>query len=59
MPFIEVKIAGKLPKAKKAQLGKRIAEVVNKITGKPIEHIWVHIDDSERENWIISGKQLK
>jgi 4-oxalocrotonate tautomerase family enzyme len=58
MPFVHVKLAGKLDKSTKAKLGKRITEVVHEVTGKPTEYIWVNIDDSAPENWIISGEQL-
>jgi 4-oxalocrotonate tautomerase len=58
MPFVNIKLAGKLDKKTKAKLGQRITEVVHEVTGKPSEYIWVKIEDSEPENWIIGGEQL-
>ncbi len=59
MPFVTIKLAGKLSKKKKEELGKEVTKAVHKTTGKPTSHIWVHIEDTEREDWIIEGKQLE
>ena len=58
MPFVHIKLAGKLSKETKAKLGKKITDIVHEVTGKPVEYIWVNIDDSDKENWIIGGEQL-
>jgi 4-oxalocrotonate tautomerase len=58
MPFVNIKIAGKLSKEKKAELGKEITKTVNRVTGKPVQYIWVHIEDSAMEDWTIQGEQL-
>ena len=59
MPFVNIKNAGKLTKEKKAELGDKVADVVSAVLGKPKEHVWVQIDDLERENWVLGGKQLE
>lgn len=59
MPFVNIKNAGKLSKEKKAELGDKIADVVSEVLEKPKEKVWVQIDDLERENWVLGGKQLE
>lgn len=59
MPYVNVKNAGKLSKEKKAELGDKLADVVSEVLGKSKDHVWVQIDDLERENWILGGKQLE
>ncbi len=59
MPFVNIKNAGKLSKEKKAELGDKIADTVSEVLGKSKEKVWVQIDDLERENWVLGGKQLE
>ena len=59
MPFVNIKNAGKLTKEKKAELGDKVADVVSEVLGKDKAKVWVQIDDLERENWVLGGKQLE
>ncbi len=55
MPYVEVKLLGRLSKEQKAQIAQGITEVLHRVANKSPEHTYVVIDEVERENWAQAG----
>ncbi len=51
MPYINLKVAGKLTRQQKESIAKEFAETLLKIAGKPKNATYLVIDEVERENW--------
>jgi len=51
MPFVNVKVAGKLTRAQKEQISKDISETLLKVAGKPKDATYIVFDEVDRENW--------
>ena len=51
MPYINLKVAGKLTRQQKQSIAKEFAETLEKIAGKPKNATYLVIDEVERENW--------
>jgi len=58
MPYINVKVAGRLTKEQKQQIADQMSETLLRVADKPKEHTYVVIDEVERENWGVGGKLL-
>ncbi|MSR88742.1 MAG: 4-oxalocrotonate tautomerase family protein [Candidatus Margulisbacteria bacterium] len=59
MPFIEVKVAGKLTKDQKSQIVQEITDTMKRIAGKPESATYVVIEEHSRENWSKGGVLLE
>lgn len=59
MPFIEVKVAGKLSKEQKQQIASEITGTMERIANKPPAATYVVINEVSRENWAKSGQLLE
>ncbi len=51
MPYVNVKVAGKLTRAQKEQITKDICDSLLKVAGKPKDATYIVFDEVERENW--------
>lgn len=51
--------AGSLSAAQKQELIKRFTDVVEEVTGKPANYVYVRIDEVPRSNFGIGGKSLE
>ena len=58
MPYINVKVAGKLTKEQKQEIANQFTETLEKVANKPKDHTYVVIDEVERENWAVGDKLL-
>ena len=58
MPYINLKVAGKLTREQKTAIAKEFAETLEKIAGKPKSATYLVIDEVERENWAQGDKLL-
>jgi len=58
MPYIQVRVAGKLKRQQKEEIAQGITDLMQKVAGKPPEATYVVIDEVERENWAKAGKLL-
>ncbi len=58
MPFVNVKLAGKLTKEQKAEIAKEVTESIARIANKPEESVLVLIEDIDREQWAKKGTLL-
>ncbi|MDG6219086.1 MAG: 4-oxalocrotonate tautomerase family protein [Candidatus Thermoplasmatota archaeon] len=56
MPFVDVKVVGKLTEEQKAIIAKRFTQILEDVAGKPSEYTYVVFDEIDRENWAMAGK---
>ncbi len=58
MPYVNVKVAGKLTTEQKQKIAAGITELLLNVAGKPPEATYITIDELDRENWAKAGKLL-
>ena len=58
MPYISLRVAGKLTRQQKESIAKEFAETLEKIAGKPKTSTYLVFDEVERENWAHGEKLL-
>ena len=58
MPYINVKVAGKLDKPQKEQIAQEFSETLERIAGKPQSATYIVFEEVERENWAKGGQLL-
>ena len=58
MPIITIENAGKLSSDQKKELIMKVTEVISEVTGKPMQAVYVRIDEVPRENFGVGGKPL-
>ena len=58
MPYISLRVAGKLTRDQKTAIAKEFSEVLERIAGKPKNSTYLVIDEVERENWAQGDKLL-
>ncbi len=58
MPYVNIRVAGKLSKNQKSNICKGVTDVIAKEANKPPEAILVFIDEVERENIAKGGVLL-
>jgi len=58
MPYVNIRVAGKLTKEQKAKISQGVTDVIAKEANKPPEGILVFIDEVEKENIAKGGKLL-
>jgi 4-oxalocrotonate tautomerase len=56
MPFIELKLVGKLTKEQKQIIAKEFSETLLRVAGKPKESTYIIIGGIEGENWAQGDK---
>jgi 4-oxalocrotonate tautomerase len=56
MPYVNLKLLGKLSKEQKAKIVEEFSETLERVAGKPSAHTYIVIDEVERENWAKGGK---
>ena len=59
MPYINVRVAGKLSKEQKQEIVSDITGTMERVAGKPKSATYVVIDEVPRENWAKSGELLE
>ena len=58
MPYISLRVAGKLTRQQKESIAKEFAETLEKIANKPKSSTYLVFDEVERENWAHGEKLL-
>ena len=58
MPYINVKLAGKLDKNQKQEIAKEITDVMQRVANKPASYTYIVFEEVESENWAIGGNLL-
>jgi len=56
MPFINLKVVGKLSKEQKAAIAAQFSETLLKVAGKPKTATYLVIDEVEGANWAQGDK---
>lgn len=56
MPYVNLKLVGKLTKKQKEQIAKEFSDTLLKVAGKPKEHTYLVIDEVSGENWAVGDK---
>ncbi len=51
MPYVNVRVAGKLSRDQKKQIAKEFSEVLERVAGKPKDATYLVFDEVDRENW--------
>jgi 4-oxalocrotonate tautomerase len=59
MPYVNVKVVGKLSYQQKQEIVKGITDLLQKVANKKPETTNVHIEEVDAENWANAGKLLK
>lgn len=57
MPYVSLRVAGKLTREQKTAIAKEFSETLLKIANKPKDSTYLVFDEVERENWA-KGDQL-
>ena len=58
MPYINVKLAGKLEKNQKQEIAKEITDVMQRVANKPASYTYIVFEEVESEDWAIGGNLL-
>ena len=58
MPYVNIRVAGKLSRKQKAKIVKGVTQVIAKEAKKPESSILIFIDEDKRENIGSGGKLL-
>ena len=58
MPYINVKLVGKLSKEQKQKIADQMTETLLKVANKPKEHTYVVFDEVAGENWAVGDRLL-
>ena len=59
MPYVNIRVAGKLDKEQKREICEGVTEVIARVAKKPESTILIFIDECEHENIASGGKQLQ
>ncbi|MEN8190694.1 MAG: 4-oxalocrotonate tautomerase family protein [Thermodesulfobacteriota bacterium] len=59
MPYVNIRVAGKLSKEQKSRISRGVTDVIAKEANKPPEAILIFIDEVERENIAKGGELLQ
>ncbi len=58
MPYVNIRVAGKLSRKQKKKIAKGVTGVIAKAANKPESSILIFIDEEQRENIAKGGKLL-
>ena len=58
MPYINVKLAGKLDKNQQQEIAKEITDVMQRVANKPASYTYIVFEEVESEDWAIGGNLL-
>ena len=56
MPYINLKLVGKLTKDQKKEIAKQFSDTLLKVANKPKDHTYLVIDEVSGENWAAGDK---
>lgn len=58
MPYVNIRIAGKLSREQKAKIAAEITDTLERIALKPKNYTYIAFDELPDENWAIAGQLL-
>ncbi len=56
MPYVNLKLIGKLTKKQKEEIVAQFSDTLEKVANKPKEYTYVVIEELSAENWGAGGK---
>lgn len=56
MPYISLRLIGKLTKEQKTQIAREFCETLEKVAGKPKNSTYLVFDEVDKENWAHGDK---
>jgi 4-oxalocrotonate tautomerase len=59
MPYVNIRVAGKLNKQQKEEICSGVTDVIATVANKPKESILIFIDEDQHENIAVGGKLLQ
>jgi len=59
MPFINLKVVGKLTESQKKQIAKEFSDTLLRVAGKPKDATYLVIDEVDGANWAQGDKFFK
>jgi 4-oxalocrotonate tautomerase len=59
MPYVSIRVAGKLTKEQKTKLAQGVTDVIAEATGKPKEAVLLFIDEESRDSIAKGGVLLE
>lgn len=58
MPYISLRLVGKLTREQKKTIAKEFSETLEKVAGKPKTTTYLAIEEFDGENWAVGDKLL-
>ncbi len=58
MPYVNIRVAGKLSRKQKAKIARGVTRVISRVADKPKDSIIIFIDEEQRENIAKGGVLL-
>lgn len=58
MPYVHLRVAGKLTNEQKTQIAKEFSETLLKVANKPKKATYLVIEEVSRDNWAIGDELL-
>jgi 4-oxalocrotonate tautomerase len=58
MPYISLRVAGKLTREQRLSIAKEFSETLERIAKKPKDSTYLVFDEVERKNWAVGDKLL-
>ncbi|WP_200762164.1 tautomerase family protein [Nitrosophilus alvini] len=58
MPYINIKVAGKISVEQKKEIAKDISDSIQRVLGKSKKSCYIVFDEVERENWAVGDMLL-
>ncbi|MDX1775880.1 MAG: 4-oxalocrotonate tautomerase family protein [Desulfobulbales bacterium] len=59
MPYVNIRLAGKLDKQQKADICRGVTDVIAHVANKPKDSILIFLDEDQHENIAVGGKLLQ
>ena len=59
MPYVNIRLAGKLDKKQKEEICRGVTDVIAEVANKPKDSILIFIDEDQHENIAVGGKLLQ
>ncbi len=56
MPYVNLKLIGKLTKKQKEDIAAQFSDTLEKVANKPKEYTYIVIEETSAENWACGGK---
>ncbi len=58
MPYVNVRVVGKLTREQKQQIAKEISETLLRVAKKPKDATYIAFDEVQGESWAVGDKLL-